>query len=293
MAFVAAKCTECGAAIEVDQSKEAGICPYCKTAFVTEKVINNYVTNIGKINIGTLNVQQRDLVSDVYFDEADKILYRFRDKKGGYAYDEEGEKIACVFAEDYPNRAMTHYIWAFIMLYRRDDTRVFGTWENCEWALERDVEKDDPTVWSENPRNDNKYAHCNHVARQLDQRITGSAGRFLVTELQEADRLATAAEKKRYGKFIQFVKDEHEALKRCASLYKRAIEIYQTGERGKKELRKENGEVGVGLKILKWLAIGVGAAILIFAIVATAISTANDGKEQEPTNTAQIESVIE
>ena len=42
MGMVAAICTQCGAAIEVDESKEAGICSHCGTAFITEKVINNY-----------------------------------------------------------------------------------------------------------------------------------------------------------------------------------------------------------------------------------------------------------
>lgn len=46
MPLVAAKCTECGANIEVDDAKEAGICKYCGTAFITEKAINNYNTFI-------------------------------------------------------------------------------------------------------------------------------------------------------------------------------------------------------------------------------------------------------
>jgi len=45
MAMVAAKCTECGAAIKVDETKENGICEHCGTEYVTEKVINNIVTN--------------------------------------------------------------------------------------------------------------------------------------------------------------------------------------------------------------------------------------------------------
>ena len=52
MALVAAKCTECGESIEVDDEKDAGICNFCGTAFVTQKVINN--TNISK----TYNVEQ-------------------------------------------------------------------------------------------------------------------------------------------------------------------------------------------------------------------------------------------
>lgn len=46
MGFIAARCTQCGAEIEVDDTKEAGICKYCGTAFVTEKAINNYNTYI-------------------------------------------------------------------------------------------------------------------------------------------------------------------------------------------------------------------------------------------------------
>ena len=50
MALVAAKCTECAASIEVDDSKDAGICNFCGTAFVTQKVVQN----INK----TFNVEQ-------------------------------------------------------------------------------------------------------------------------------------------------------------------------------------------------------------------------------------------
>lgn len=50
MPLVAAKCTQCGANIEVDDSKEAGICKYCGTAFITEKAITNYNTYITNNN---------------------------------------------------------------------------------------------------------------------------------------------------------------------------------------------------------------------------------------------------
>lgn len=46
MSLVPAICTQCGAQIEVDNVQEAGICKYCGTAFITEKVINNYTANI-------------------------------------------------------------------------------------------------------------------------------------------------------------------------------------------------------------------------------------------------------
>lgn len=56
MGLVAAKCTQCGANIEVDDTNDAGICKYCGTAFVTEKVINNY--NITNNNIFLVQMSQ-------------------------------------------------------------------------------------------------------------------------------------------------------------------------------------------------------------------------------------------
>ena len=46
----AAICTQCGAPIQVDENKDAGICPNCGTAFVTEKVINNYISQHTTVN---------------------------------------------------------------------------------------------------------------------------------------------------------------------------------------------------------------------------------------------------
>lgn len=46
MAFIAAKCTQCGSVIEVDSSKEVGICHSCGTVFVTEKIIYSNTQNI-------------------------------------------------------------------------------------------------------------------------------------------------------------------------------------------------------------------------------------------------------
>lgn len=49
-------CTQCGGLIEVDETRDAGICQFCKTPFVTEKVINNYVTNHHTVHNITENV---------------------------------------------------------------------------------------------------------------------------------------------------------------------------------------------------------------------------------------------
>lgn len=75
MGFVAAKCTECGANIEVNETKEAGICKYCGTAFITEKAINNYnVTN--NISAQTVNIIGVSATNDFETKGQKLIIYK-------------------------------------------------------------------------------------------------------------------------------------------------------------------------------------------------------------------------
>ena len=60
MPLVAAKCTSCGAALTVDNSKDAAICEFCGTPFIVEKAITN-VTMSGNNSItvesAVINIQ--------------------------------------------------------------------------------------------------------------------------------------------------------------------------------------------------------------------------------------------
>lgn len=57
MSLVAAKCTQCGANLNVDNSLEAAVCPSCKTPFITGQAINNYNT----YNQNTYQIQHANL----------------------------------------------------------------------------------------------------------------------------------------------------------------------------------------------------------------------------------------
>lgn len=65
MALTPVICTQCGAQIQVDGSKEAGICPNCGTAFITEKVINKFVTH-NNFAGATFNVQGGPTIENLY-----------------------------------------------------------------------------------------------------------------------------------------------------------------------------------------------------------------------------------
>lgn len=40
--IVPASCTQCGGTVEVDPQTEKAVCPFCGTAFIVEKAVNNY-----------------------------------------------------------------------------------------------------------------------------------------------------------------------------------------------------------------------------------------------------------
>lgn len=55
MPLVNAKCTNCSATLQVDNTKDALVCPYCGSAFIVEKAIQNYnITN--HITAQTVNI---------------------------------------------------------------------------------------------------------------------------------------------------------------------------------------------------------------------------------------------
>lgn len=54
MPLVMAKCTNCGGVLEIDSSKDAAICTYCGTPFISEKAVNNYTNNIEHLHADTV-----------------------------------------------------------------------------------------------------------------------------------------------------------------------------------------------------------------------------------------------
>lgn len=54
MKLVKARCPECGGILDIDGEKKAAICQYCKSPFIVEEAINNYVIN-NTVNNNTVN----------------------------------------------------------------------------------------------------------------------------------------------------------------------------------------------------------------------------------------------
>lgn len=104
MPLVPAICTQCGAQIEVDDTHEAGICQHCGTAFITEKAINNYTTNITNNNVNNNNFAGANVTIQSDIEDIEQFIERARTfeklneyRKALQVY----EEIASKFPMDY------------------------------------------------------------------------------------------------------------------------------------------------------------------------------------------------
>lgn len=67
MPMVPAKCTQCGQNLQIDDTKDAAVCPYCGTAFVTEKAINQYKFEIGSVVVEGVSVETKLNNAEIFF----------------------------------------------------------------------------------------------------------------------------------------------------------------------------------------------------------------------------------
>ncbi len=94
MPLVAAQCTNCGAALQVDNTKDAAVCQYCGSAFIVEKAIHNYEIN------NTYQIENANIVinDDKSFAKrlaaADEYLYQLQEYDAAYHIYAEIESIA-------------------------------------------------------------------------------------------------------------------------------------------------------------------------------------------------------
>ena len=63
---VPAICTNCGAELKVDPTRDAAVCEYCGTPFVVEKVINKYsVENAHIDHVDNVNIDLKGSVDSI------------------------------------------------------------------------------------------------------------------------------------------------------------------------------------------------------------------------------------
>lgn len=135
MGFVAAICTQCGANIDVDDSKEAGVCSHCGTAFITEKVVNNYHIH----NNVTNNIEHATIHVHTGKNETD-IMQRYLAHIKNGSYEKASECIEKL-ENEYPHKGITYLLKAdydFSVDRYGDDTMMnFDSIENAFDQIEK------------------------------------------------------------------------------------------------------------------------------------------------------------
>lgn len=115
MGLVAAKCAQCGADIEVDESRESGYCPHCGTKYITEKVIHNTYNTVNNTTNNTVNIGQATFIS-----QGENSLQSLREKFEAYLKLGESDRLvetAEEMLEKYPQAGASHLCKAYTEAY--------------------------------------------------------------------------------------------------------------------------------------------------------------------------------
>ena len=70
-----AKCTNCGANIEVEENKEAGICHYCGCAYIAEKAIEKYEASVSNLSTNNANTIVNNYYNMPAYNNEKRIQY--------------------------------------------------------------------------------------------------------------------------------------------------------------------------------------------------------------------------
>lgn len=97
MPLVNAKCTNCGAPLQVDNKQEAAVCQYCGSAFIVEKAIQNFNISVTN-NITAQNV----IIAGKGEMEKERLLQNAQTNENFKEYDKAYEIYKQV-TEDYPD----------------------------------------------------------------------------------------------------------------------------------------------------------------------------------------------
>lgn len=96
MAFVQAKCPECGGMLAVDADKKAAVCQFCGEAFIVQEAVNNYNTyNTTNNNYNTTHQYGDGAVVNVYEDKSKDFVI-----EAGVLREYHGESVNIVIPDN-------------------------------------------------------------------------------------------------------------------------------------------------------------------------------------------------
>lgn len=154
MTLVPAICTQCGSTLKIDPKRDAAVCPYCNTAFITEKAINNYnttvVNKIGSVNADVVYVFDNKSVENLV--KSAETFIKINDY--GKAFD-IFHKLSLEYPYDYRGW------WGMIRIYTNNFTNYDIT--GSLFILIEDLYENVKKVIEEQDYEKIKYEYMNYI----------------------------------------------------------------------------------------------------------------------------------
>ena len=295
MGLIAAKCSECGAPIEVDDTRKFGFCPNCGTKYVTQDVVQNFQQNYYTINQNKIEnaVFQGGDTERTYFERFDA----FR-RLGQLA---QARGVAEQMRKKFPQKAVTWYCSLYeayelsidsfdgivqnYIPWERDELKGgFGLDETKKWlrqwflgykASSAEIEKELKSRIEAKKQGamrekinypvGNTGASCEAYVRGMEER----AAMFETEEDREqyAPFLELLAQKKE--EFARRLEETYGAIREYNAEYRKTVEDWE--RRAMAEFRSMKNRK-TARKAVVWgvgLAVSVLAAIVIIAAILT------------------------
>lgn len=232
MAMTAAKCSACGAPIEVNDARREGYCSFCGTKYIAQDIIQNTVNNSYVVNnIGTAIVQGGDTAETLY--ERFAAVMELGDLHAAECAAEE-------MREKFPQRALSWYCAALYEEKRIGDELRLGR-ERIGNYIGNLYFPDARKSLSEQFIADTCSGILSglEAARPTPDRIDA---RNVGRALEAARKFETAEERSRYGDLIRSAEDGAAACARQRKSFEEYAEAAQREAETKTEEWRRSAE---------------------------------------------------
>ena len=295
MGLIAAKCSECGAPIEVDDTRKFGFCPNCGTKYVTQDVVQNFQQNYYTINQNKIEnaVFQGGDTERTYFERFDAF------RRLGQLV--QAIDVAEQMRKKFPQKAVTWYCSLYVAYELSNDKFDWIVQNNIPQArdeLKGGFGLDETKKWLKQWFLGYKASSA-EIEKELKSRIeakkqgamrekidypvgnTGASCEAYVRGMEErAAMFETPADKDRYAPFLELLAQKKEefarrleetygAIREFNAEYRKTVEDWE--RRATAEFRSMKNRK-TARKAVTWgvgLAVSVLAAIVIIAAILT------------------------
>lgn len=286
MGLIAAKCSECGAPIEVDDTRKFGFCPNCGTKYVTQDVVQNFQQNYYTINQNKIEnaVFQGGDTERTYFERFDAF------RRLGQLV--QAIDVAEQMREKFPQKAITWYCSLYVAYELSNDKFDWIVQNNIPQArdeLKGGFGLDETKKWLKQWFLGYKASSA-EIEKELKSRIEAKKQGAMREEIvlcpdvrdmeERAAMFETPADKDRYAPFLELLAQKKEefarrleetygAIREFNAEYRKTVEDWE--RRATAEFRSMKNRK-TARKAVSWgvgLAVSVLAAIVIIAAILT------------------------